>query len=158
MDQDTECNLEREQRSLWSPCNRQCSWSAVTEVIITEFFRSLKIRGKISSCRYELSRDSRESISGGVYANSSSWCSLKATRFYFLFFSFLFFSERTIAIIVFMFFGSFVFAHGCNMPREFRREWEIERWSPAISWRTSQHSQSPLLPPSSHPYQFAFLK
>ena len=31
-------------------------------------------------------------------------------------------SQRTIAIFVCMFFGSFVFAHGCNMAREFRRE------------------------------------
>ena len=30
--------------------------------------------------------------------------------------------ERTIAIFVSMFFGSFVFAHGCNKTREFRRE------------------------------------
>ena len=31
-------------------------------------------------------------------------------------------SERTIAIIVCMFCGPFVLAHGCYMPREFRRE------------------------------------
>ena len=31
-------------------------------------------------------------------------------------------SERTIAIFACVFFGSFVFEHGCNMTREFRQE------------------------------------
>ena len=35
-------------------------------------------------------------------------------------------SERTIAIVVCMFCGPFVFAHGCYMKREFRREMFLE--------------------------------
>ena len=94
---------------------------------IIEYFRALKISGKIFSCRYELSRDSRESILGVVVCKFILLVFSEGDSLLFFIFSFVFSSERTIAIIVFMFFGSFVFAHGCNMPREFRREWEIER-------------------------------
>ena len=47
------------------------------------FFRGLEIRGNTFSPRYELSRDYRESILGVVVRNSSSWCSLESTHFYF---------------------------------------------------------------------------
>ena len=60
-----------------------------------EFFRGLKISGKIFSRRYELSRDSRESILGAVVCNFillvfSGGDSLLFFIFYFYFYLFIY--------------------------------------------------------------------